>query len=134
MPVMSRPAVDRGMLADRFVAMRARSRALFDLLTPDAYYERPIALRHPIVFYEGHLAAFNLNTLIKRALGQRGIDEGLERLFARGIDPEDEQAVGTSRRHRGRCADRCGPSRTSPTAGCSTRCSRRRSNSPAIRS
>ena len=91
MAVMSSPAIDRGMLADRFVAMRARSRSLFDLLTPDAYYERPIALRHPIVFYEGHLAAFNFNTLVKRALGRRGIDEGLERLFARGIDPEDDQ-------------------------------------------
>ena len=94
MPVMSSPGLDRGKLADRFVAMRARSRALFDLLAPDAYYERPIAVRHPIVFYEGHLAAFNFNTLIKRALGQRGIDTDLERLFARGIDPEDEQASG----------------------------------------
>ena len=91
MPVMSGPGVDREKLADRFVAMRARSRALFDLLAPDAYYERPIALRHPIVFYEGHLAAFNFNTLVKRALGQRGIDADLERLFARGIDPEDDQ-------------------------------------------
>ena len=91
MPVMSGPGVGREKLADRFVAMRARSRALFDLLAPDAYYERPIALRHPIVFYEGHLAAFNFNTLVKRALGQRGIDADLERLFARGIDPEDDQ-------------------------------------------
>jgi ergothioneine biosynthesis protein EgtB len=35
-----------------------------------------------------------VNTLIKRALGQPGIDEELERLFARGIDPEDEAAIG----------------------------------------
>jgi ergothioneine biosynthesis protein EgtB len=61
---------------------------LFDLLDSEAYYSRPIALRHPIVFYEGHLPAFSFNTLIKRALGERGIDEDLERLFARGIDPE----------------------------------------------
>ena len=58
---------------------RARSRALFDLLAPEAYYQRPIALRHPIVFYEGHLPAFSFNTLVKRGLGRPGIDARLER-------------------------------------------------------
>jgi formylglycine-generating enzyme required for sulfatase activity len=48
---------------------RARSRAIFDLLVDEAYYAQPIALRHPIVFYEGHLPAFSFNTLVKRALG-----------------------------------------------------------------
>jgi len=68
---------------------RARSRALFDLLAGDAYYSQPIALRHPIVFYEGHLPAFSFNTLVKKGLGLPGIDERLEALFARGIDPHD---------------------------------------------
>ncbi len=40
---------------DRFRRARARTRALFDLLDPAAYFEKPIALRNPIVFYEGHL-------------------------------------------------------------------------------
>src|SRR6266481_4642939 len=53
---------------------RARSRALFDLLDDDAYYSQPIALRHPIVFYEGHLPAFSFNTLVKKALGRPDID------------------------------------------------------------
>ena len=39
---------------------RERSRMLFDLLADDAYYSQPIALRHPIVFYEGHLARVQL--------------------------------------------------------------------------
>ena len=75
---------------DWYERNRARSRALFDLLTDEAYYERPIALRHPIVFYEGHLPAFTFNTLIKKALGRPSIDTDLERLFARGIDPHEE--------------------------------------------
>jgi ergothioneine biosynthesis protein EgtB len=75
---------------------RERSRAIFDLLSPDAYYDQPIALRHPIVFYEGHLPAFSFNTLVKRALGERGIDERLERLFARGIDPSEDSASAHS--------------------------------------
>src|SRR5262245_22832261 len=68
---------------------RARTARLFSLLTDDAYYAQPIALRHPIVFYEGHLPAFSLNTLVKKALGRPGIDDALERLFARGIDPDE---------------------------------------------
>src|SRR5215470_18202905 len=72
---------------------RERSRALFDLLSEDAYYSRPIKLRQPIVFYEGHLPAFSFNTLVKRGLGRPSIDARLEALFARGIDP-DEAAEG----------------------------------------
>lgn len=93
MNTTSSPQIDRAALADRFTNMRERSRRLFDLLAPDAYYARPITLRHPIVFYEGHLAAFSFNTLVTRALAEPGIDAGLERLFARGIDPDAEDAA-----------------------------------------
>ena len=67
---------------------RERSSTLFDLLSDRAYYGQPIALRHPIVFYEGHLPAFSFNTLVRKALGGPSIDEHLEALFARGIDPD----------------------------------------------
>ena len=45
-------AIDRGALLDRFRRTRARSRQLFDLVTPEAYYSRPITLRNPVAFYE----------------------------------------------------------------------------------
>src|ERR1700716_3248923 len=80
---------DRSAAAAWYRRNRARSRALFDLLAGEAYYSQPIALRHPIVFYEGHLPAFSFNTLVKRALGCPSIDAGLETLFARGIDPDE---------------------------------------------
>jgi gamma-glutamyl hercynylcysteine S-oxide synthase len=86
----SAAGLDRQAILDRFSRMRARTRALFDLIDPDVYYERPISVRNPVVFYEGHLPAFAVNTLIKKALGRPGIDEQLERIFARGIDPESE--------------------------------------------
>src|SRR4030095_5566331 len=82
--------LDRPALLDRFTHIRARTRQLFDLLDPALYYERPIALRNPVVFYEGHLPAFAVNTLVKRGLGRPGIDPHLEVVFARGIDPESE--------------------------------------------
>ena len=72
-------ALDRNVLADWYRRNRSRSRMLFDLLTDDAYYSRPITLRHPIVFYEGHLPAFSFNTLVKKALGGKSIDPSLER-------------------------------------------------------
>src|SRR5579862_613497 len=81
--------LDRSALAAQYHRTRARSRALFDLLAPDAYYSQPIALRHPIVFYEGHLPGFAFNTLVKKGLGRPGIDARLETLFARGIDPHE---------------------------------------------
>lgn len=77
---------------------RARTEALFDLIADEAYYSRPIDLRHPIVFYEGHLPAFSFNTLVKRGLHGSSIDPELETLFARGIDPSEEEA-GRSSRH-----------------------------------
>jgi ergothioneine biosynthesis protein EgtB len=88
--VASRSRTD---LVDWYQRNRARSRALFDLLDPEVYYTRPIALRNPIVFYEGHLPAFSAISLLKRGLGLPGVDDRLESLFARGIDPESEQAA-----------------------------------------
>lgn len=72
---------------------RARSAEIFAIPRADAYYERPIPLRNPIVFYEGHLPAFTINTLTKLTLGERGIDEHYETLFARGIDPDSADAA-----------------------------------------
>ena len=80
-------AVDRDALVAWYRRNRARSQAFFNLLTEDAHYAQPIALRHPIVFYEGHLPAFSFNTLINKALKRPSIDPSLQILFARGIDP-----------------------------------------------
>jgi ergothioneine biosynthesis protein EgtB len=96
-------SIERQPLVDWYKRNRARSHTLFDLVREDAYYHRPISLRHPIVFYEGHLPAFSFNTLVRRGLGRPSIDPDLERLFARGIDPHESQA---SRDDRGGWPDR----------------------------
>ena len=72
---------------------RARTRGLFEMVLPEAYYARPIPLRNPIVFYDGHLPGFCVNTLVKLACGREGVDAALETLFARGIDPDSVDAV-----------------------------------------
>jgi iron(II)-dependent oxidoreductase len=83
---------DRDAAIHGYLRNRARTRALFDLLDDEAYTARPIVLRHPFVFYDGHLPAFSFNTLVRRALGEAGIDARLEALFARGIDPHESRA------------------------------------------
>src|SRR5713226_9057524 len=85
-------ALDRSAAISWYRRNRQRSRALFDMLPEDVYFSRPIALRHPIVFYEGHLPGFSFNTLVKKALGRPSIDARLEALFARGIDPHEESS------------------------------------------
>src|SRR5947207_15607020 len=93
--VVTSSAVDRSSFISWYHRNRERSRALFSLLIDEAYYSQPIALRHPIVFYDGHLPAFSFNTLVKKGLGGPSIDERLERLFARGIDPSEAAADTT---------------------------------------
>lgn len=88
---------DRTALVDWYRRNRERTRSLFDLIEPSAYYTRPIALRNPIVFYEGHLPAFTVIAFLQRGLGLSGVDARLERLFERGIDPDSvESAVPRS--------------------------------------
>ena len=88
--------LDRRAAIDAYRDARARTAALFDLVDAAAYYERPIPLRHPLVFYEGHIPAFSVNCFLKKGLGRAGIDRDLEVLFARGIDPSDGRAAASS--------------------------------------
>src|SRR5262245_39312858 len=94
---MSLLAIDRPSVVEWYQRNRARTRAIFDLIDPSAYYSRPISLRNPIVFYEGHLPAFSVIAFLRRGLGRPAVDARLERLFERGIDPEsDADAVPRS--------------------------------------
>lgn len=66
-----------------------RSDWLFGLVGEDRWLSRGIELRHPFLFYVGHLPAFGWNQ-ISAAIGARPHDAHLDVLFARGIDPSDE--------------------------------------------
>ena len=94
--------IDRESLVEWYVRNRRRSQVIFDVLADeDTYYSQPISLRHPIVFYEGHLPAFSFNTLVKGGLGGKSIDAKLEALFARGIDPSTApDPTSSADRHR----------------------------------
>ena len=61
--------------------------ALFDILSPDALLERPVPERHRLIFYLGHLEAFDWNLLCRRTLEQPSFHQAFDKLFEFGIDP-----------------------------------------------
>jgi len=85
------PVSSPGELLQRFAQARAESDRLFGIVRRDALYERPIPDRHRIVFYLGHLEAFEGNLLRETVGGMPSFHPAFDRLFAFGIDP-----VGTA--------------------------------------
>ncbi len=86
-------SADHQPLARRLTAVWQRSDQLFALLADGALMQRPIALRHPFLFYLGHLPAFAWNQLGAGALGRPPVDPHFDSLFERGIDPLDEASA-----------------------------------------
>ena len=76
-------------LLARLREARAETDRLFDHVKPEFLYARPIPERHRIVFYVGHLEAFDWNLLRERVLGQTSFHSEFDNLFAFGIDPVD---------------------------------------------
>ena len=87
MPVAQREVAVRHELLDRLADARTNTDRLFDLVKPEFLYDRPIPERHRIVFYVGHLEAFDWNLLRERAIGVETFHPEFDRLFAFGIDP-----------------------------------------------
>jgi iron(II)-dependent oxidoreductase len=73
-------------LQTRLREARARSEELFNVVLPAALYDRPIPERHRIIFYLGHLEAFDWN-LLQGPLDLSSFDPDFDKLFAFGIDP-----------------------------------------------
>ncbi|HXJ88492.1 MAG TPA: SUMF1/EgtB/PvdO family nonheme iron enzyme [Candidatus Binatia bacterium] len=74
-------------LLHRISDARRYSDSLFEIVRPEALYDRPIPERHRIVFYIGHLEAFDWNLLHENVFGLRSFHVEFDRLFAFGIDP-----------------------------------------------
>src|SRR5271156_6829198 len=87
MPATQSDVVLRHDLIDQLTLARKQTDDLFELVKPDSLYERPIAERHRIVFYIGHLEAFDWNLFHERVLGLKSFHPEFDRLFAFGIDP-----------------------------------------------
>ncbi|HQR19381.1 MAG TPA: SUMF1/EgtB/PvdO family nonheme iron enzyme [Burkholderiaceae bacterium] len=71
---------------------RAHTDALFALVNDRTLYERPIPDRHRLIFYLGHLDAFDWNQLGRGVLDLPSFQPSFDRLFEAGIDPPPGQA------------------------------------------
>jgi ergothioneine biosynthesis protein EgtB len=60
-----------------------------EVLVPDAIHARPIPERHRLIFYLGHVEAFDVNIILKAGFGRPSFHPDFDRLFAFGIDPID---------------------------------------------
>jgi Uncharacterized conserved protein len=77
--------------AKAFVRRLADARSIgdrmFQLIQPDSLYERPVPERHRLIFYVGHLDAFDWNQIGRFHLGLPPLHSTFDRLFEAGIDP-----------------------------------------------
>ena len=69
-------------LHTRLVEARAQTDELFRMVREEAIYDRPIPERHRIIFYLGHVEAFDWNLLAQRAFGLPAIQRTFDDLFA----------------------------------------------------
>ncbi len=81
------PESRRDEIREYFLATWARYESLFRTLARDeAYFEKSIPLRHPLIFYLGHTATFFVNKLVLAKLLPNRIDSRMESTFAVGVD------------------------------------------------
>ena len=86
---MNREPTPLHPLLARLREARETTDTLFSIVKPEFLYERPIAERHRIVFYIGHLDAFDRNLFDQRLFDLPSPNPEFDQLFAFGIDPVD---------------------------------------------
>lgn len=80
-------AATRQTLGAYFHDTFTRYETLFRTLSCDeAYYRKPISLRHPLIFYFGHTATFFINKLLLAGLISERINPRFESMFSVGVD------------------------------------------------
>ena len=79
----------REQLLVRLADSRSMTDNLFQIVRAEALYDRPIPERNRIIFYIGHLEAFDWNLIAGQALGLGSAHKEFDHLFAFGIDPVD---------------------------------------------
>ncbi len=76
------------LLRENFLSVWIRTDELFGIVKSRAMLSNPIALRHPFIFYVGHLPAFAWNQICSGVLQWKSFNAHFDELFSRGIDPD----------------------------------------------
>jgi len=81
------PELKRSEILEYFHATFSVDELLYETLKDEgAFYLRADRLRHPLIFYFGHTAAFFINKLIIARVIQERVNPRFESLFAVGVD------------------------------------------------
>src|SRR5260370_1396595 len=81
------PTLASRSLVEQLDSARARTDGLLDLIKPGTLYSRPIPERHRLVFYLGHLEAFDWHLISRKTLDIPSFQREFDDLFEFGIDP-----------------------------------------------
>ncbi|HTW31318.1 MAG TPA: SUMF1/EgtB/PvdO family nonheme iron enzyme [Candidatus Sulfotelmatobacter sp.] len=84
---MSTATVASRALQEQLDSARELTDSIFGLLASEALYSRPIPERHRLIFYLGHLEAFDWNLIGRRILDISSFHPLFDKLFGFGIDP-----------------------------------------------
>ena len=82
-------SAEQTSLFSRLCEARLHTDHLFEIVRSQALYERPIAERHRLIFYLGHLEAFDWNLFRQQYPSLKSFNPSFDKLFAFGIDPVD---------------------------------------------
>src|SRR5258708_26321908 len=83
----SKPLSEVSGLSEKLQAAWARSDQLFGIVKRQAMLPKPIAFRHPVIFYVRHLPAFPWNQICAGHLKWTSPNPRFYELFSRRIDP-----------------------------------------------
>ncbi|HYW65721.1 MAG TPA: SUMF1/EgtB/PvdO family nonheme iron enzyme [Candidatus Dormibacteraeota bacterium] len=83
----SAKSVEKHSLFRRLDEARWQTDRLFEIVRSHALYERPIPERHRLIFYLGHLEAFDWNLFRQQRPSLKSFHPSFDQLFAFGIDP-----------------------------------------------
>jgi iron(II)-dependent oxidoreductase len=78
-------------LKQELAKARFQTDSLFSAIDPASIYDRPIAERHRMIFYLGHVEAFDWNQMAQSGAAVRSYNPAFDKLFELGIDPEPGQ-------------------------------------------
>lgn len=81
---------DRDSAHHELAKARRFTDAVFALVPSGGWFDRPVPERHRLVFYAGHVEAFDWN-LFRSHLDLKSLHPEFDSLFAFGIDPKDGQ-------------------------------------------
>jgi gamma-glutamyl hercynylcysteine S-oxide synthase len=90
---MATATVASRALQERLDSARKLTDYVFSLVKAEAIYARPIPERHRLIFYLGHLEAFDWNLIARKTLDVPSFHPTFDKLFEFGIDPPVGQAA-----------------------------------------